>query len=423
MQKIWSRAEHIASLKAKKPIGVILSRSMEIMSVYDDGNGNPLIKTWVDASDDGLTNRYIWFDVTKILLKNLLESHIDFRTFEENPSSFQYHVVTVAANGRSSFPAAVTRDELPETYWAKDGVLFDPQETDDVPKLYRKFSLNEVRESDLEEVKSESKMLGHGVFYLHITKGKGVGYGLIDTFKLAHILNRINVLYREARLDLSYTATRGDLAQGKKNEDKTADVSTDVRVFKRASFGIMLVPREANLFSREKIDNEAVKVFELLNTVVQNEGATKLLQEWSPFTVDAYQGLLKTVIDERMEFDFSWVKSEEVIRYDITHDEAFELQKKIKAVEVHDITTSDERGFFTRLHTDTGYFQFETVEGAKYNGHLETLIKPNAGNLKFRVLYSVRIQKTLTKKADMEGSPSYLILSAYEIKDETSSEE
>lgn len=142
MLKIWSKAEHIASIRSnKRPVGVLLSKAMDIMTVYDDGNGKPLIKAWVDCSDDAMANRYVWFDASPHMLKNLIDGHIDFHTFEANPHSGHYYLVTVNENGRSTFPVAVEREQLPDSYWAKPNIKFRSDQTKYTTKIRRYFKL------------------------------------------------------------------------------------------------------------------------------------------------------------------------------------------------------------------------------------------------------------------------------------------
>lgn len=100
-------------------VGVLLFSEIPTTLIYSDTNKNPIIKEWVDCTDDGNINRSFYFKSTKALLKQFLDgdiSHQDFinksvdgllyfedKSSEESIRKFVISIIGLPADYKSSF--------------------------------------------------------------------------------------------------------------------------------------------------------------------------------------------------------------------------------------------------------------------------------------------------------------------------------
>ena len=75
MKKIGLKVDSLP-FELNKFEGILLFQEYPTTIIYEDIYGNPIIKEWVDVSDDYLTNQYYYYKTSRILLKQFVEGNL-----------------------------------------------------------------------------------------------------------------------------------------------------------------------------------------------------------------------------------------------------------------------------------------------------------------------------------------------------------
>ena len=292
-------------------VGVLLFSEIPTTLIYSDTNKNPIIKEWVDCTDDGNINRSFYFKSTKALLKQFLDgdiSHQDFinksvdgllyfedKSSEESIRKFVISIIGLPADYKSSFDFY---------YKSEYGV--------DEEKIIKYFELGSVKLdiSKTNEVKDIATFRNVETYNIHLESSLGVGYGTIKTETLAKILFGFEKFYKDISLDFLRGKQRGELRPSvKEKEEYDPFMTTEISLQKAESQIVFIKPVYSiyNLFNKTS-DTELIaeKLFNLIISS-QKEDTLKIeYNNYSEFVFKSYKQFLKNIYEDELKIDLFW---------------------------------------------------------------------------------------------------------------------
>lgn len=126
--------------KQLKLVGVLLFSEYPSTIVYKDESNTPVIKEWVDCSDDNKLDRYFYYSVDRRYLKQFIDREISHADLINN-SSESYVYFQDERNETISNTILVSVKAIPNSYFPSSDFLFHSDDGVDTDSVVASFEL------------------------------------------------------------------------------------------------------------------------------------------------------------------------------------------------------------------------------------------------------------------------------------------
>ncbi len=387
-------------------VGVLLFAEFPSTLVFADEFGNPIIKEWVDCSDDGAVDRYFFFLTEKYLLKNFLSGYISHYDFikEAVDGLAYFHDVE---NNKIVERKVLSVNKLPKQYASSTSFFLSEKDVPDVELIKGYFKLNNEVSPNIphaDQIKDIASSKKTETLNLHLNHGYGVGYGTVNTEILGRTLLRFDKFYKDVALDYFEGSNRGAIQMtASKKQELNPFISTEVYGNIAASYSVLLRPKatQFDMFQEvspgEEITN---KIFKLL----ENSSEVKLLENeylrHSDFTINSYKEFLKNIYELQLDVELNWYSpiSDNLKKQVVNYTSA---NKYLYNIENLNVETEDQftiKGKFRAINCDTGHYTFINTDNEQFTGYFDKLVKEASEQINFISIYNIKINRKVIKE-------------------------
>lgn len=390
--------------------GVLLFHEYPSTILYQDDNGDPIIKEWVDYFENTKTDRFFYYRTNLTLLKRYITGDLPHRDLI-NQSIDGFVIFEDITNDNKNYSIASV-NAVPTSYLPDSDFYFDTSEGVHLQTIVTHFNLENVLISDiaLAEAKEISAAKSSETLYVHFKKGKGIGFGTANTEVLAKTLLKFDKFYKETALDFKLGPQRGDIQlNAKKNEEYLPFTTTEVYGSIAASYAVLIRPVYApqiNIF--ESSDSEIISshIFSLINSSGTVEDLKEEYKRHSDFVIKSYKSFIEEIYTSELKINLSWFSpaSNNEFNDEIDYIKANAIKKNLENLSIEEEEKFAIKGKFRSLNCDTGHFSFIGTSGEKYTGFIDDLIKEGSERITFISIYEITILRKITKEAGKQES-------------------
>ena len=387
-------------------VGVLLFAVFPSTIVYKNDQDRPIIKEWVDCSEDNLIDRYFYYSVDKRHLKSFLDkeiSHLDLINRADDGMIFFQDI----QKDKDPETITVSLAEIPINYLPQGDFLFDFEDGVDTFDIIEAFDLDaeeKAAREALRQAKERAKQEHSETLYVRMLNGKNVDDSAIKTNALGGILVSFDKFYNSVGLDYFKKKTRGDISIESESHKKLREqIETEVYEDIRASYGILIRPVKSRI---DEIDHTpsaiiAERVIQLITNSKKDEQYLKTeYQLHSRFTIAHYREFLEQVYKREMDIEFNWINplKDEEIQTSINFRSANKVMVNIDNLNIVTTEPINVTGKFRAMDCATGYFVFISVNNEKYTGHFDKNTKEGMSERTFTQVYDIVINRQVEKK-------------------------
>jgi hypothetical protein len=406
--------------------GTLLFHEYPSTIIYENHDKTPVIKEWVDCSDDQRIDRFFYFKTNLVLLKKFIEgqlSHQDLITsaldglvvFED------YNIETKA----SIFLISPIKS-IPSAYLPSHEFYYKPEDGVEASKIYNHFKLSEVSTETnvLQIVKAISENKKSETIFIRLRDGRGIRFGAANTQYLGKTLLNFDKLYKEAALDNKLGINRGDVQlTARKNEWLSPFVSTEVYGNIAASYGLLIRPSfsQIDLFN-DASDSEKITT-SVLSLLSKGQDMELLKEEYklhSGYTIKSFRNFLDEVLSLQIDMDINWISplSENEFSDNISYKKAIQIINNLENLSIENEDEFRVKGKFRAVNCDTGHFSFISIGNEKYSGTFDKLVKEGSETINFIKIYEVTVNRKMVKEPGMTNPKIIdIVVSFYEEKE------
>lgn len=395
-----------------KEVGVLLFSYYPTTIIYADENNNPIIKEWVDCSDDNKIDRFFYYRSSKVLLKQFIEGEISH--LELINSSLDNYVIFQDQSEEVSYqPSLLSLKDLPQKYKPASTFMFDSRDGVETGVVIEFFKLDEIEPKvvALEKAKNISVSSSNETYYIRIKKGKGVGLGTINTDVFGKTLLNLNKLYKNVALDYLLGSNRGDIdIDAKKNEDYAPYTETIIYADRiAASYGFLVRPvvlPQTNLFNNQTETQQiAIKTFNLIGKSADMDSFKEEYMLHSGYTINSYRQFLEIILKEKLDMDLNWFNpfNNDEINDTIDYHKASKIINDIESLSTTSSNEFKAIGKFRAVNCDTRHYSFFTLNEQPYTGYFDKLLKEGLVKINFIDIYEITISRKILVEVDKKG--------------------
>lgn len=387
-------------------VGTLLFAEYPTTLVYSDNTDNPIIKEWVDSDENNNINRFFYYQVSKESLKRYINE--DLPHVELINSSLEDYVLFEEVKDDTIIRTyIVSISSIPNNYKPLPDVYFNLDYGVDVIDVVDYFKLDDIDLSAIDtcKVKDISKRQNSELIYIHLQKGKGVGYGAVNSEVFAKTILNFDKFYKNAALDYVKGTGRGDIQlDAQKNSDLLQYTTTEIVAEAiRASYGFFIRPVTQQLHIDRTTPSEhiASTVFELLDTSADMPTFGRTHGNYSGFTMQAYKSFVDGIYKSELSLDINWLNPSSELRHmnRIDYKIADKIISNIDNLSVTGHQEINVKGKFRAVNCDTRHYSFISTDDVPYTGYFDKTIKEAAESVNFIDIYKVKIMRTITKDA------------------------
>lgn len=396
-------------------VGTLLFAEYPTTVVLIDDEEQPIIRKWVDCSEDGLVDRFYYFRTNRNNLKLFINGGISHRTFVRIAEGEIYYFEDVK-EGKSLSKALFVGD-FPYDYYP-GYVTISSDDVVDLEEIQSRFHLNHADSEFQEKVKSLANQYHTETYNLHLEEGRGVGLGIARTQLLANCLLNFDLLHQEAALDNLRGRARGEISK-KRRFDLEPVISTQVYHNLAASYSVLLKPQSAQYIvgSAEPETTSGLvsaTLFRLINTSLDSEILKGRVGEYSPRLIDALRDFMTTIKEASINLSLSWYNPDSGVEHfeNINYDKAAVIVGNIEQLSAVTEEPLTKTGKFDLLNCSTSHFGFLS-NGESTTGYFSENIREGIRLVNFIDTYTVSIIKRITRIAGKREPKIEHTLTAY----------
>lgn len=412
-------------LKIEKMIGVLLYREFPSTIVFVDSEKNPIIKEWVDCSDDGKIDRYYFFKTSRFHLKEYISGNLAHIGLIESACDGFLYFEDVTGKVTSNKTIISTR-QLPFIYKPENDYYFEREEGVNTEEIEEYFNLKKVSDDEtlISHIKDIANEKRAETYNLHILKGTGVGYGTINTEVLGKTLVKFEKFYKDIAHDYYLGKNRGELKLDKQAKDEIeVNSATEVYGNLAASYIVLIKPKaiQYEMFEN-KTDTEKIAnlVFGLINSSANIEKIKEYYFQFSDFVINSYKEFLKEIYEDELNINLGWYSPNNKVEYkeDINFSKANRIISTIESLSFERKEEFAVRGKFRSINCDTRHFTFYSIKNEAFAGYFDKSIKDSTQITNFIDLFELKITRTILKEpGKKDATTNDIITSIYLIKD------
>lgn len=402
-------------------VGTLLFAHYPSTMLYSDENKNPIVKEWVDCSEDNSIDRFFYYSVERFNLKKFIDGemlHIDLIH-----SSIQSYIVFQDIKENEVLNTTLLSiHSIPVNYRPSIDFSFDYNDSVDVIDIIDYFELDkiEIKEKTIELVKEISIKANSETIYIHLNKGKGIGLGTVNTEVFGKTLTHFDKLYKNVALDFLLGNDRGEISlEAKKNEEYLEFTETMIYGEKiTASYGFLLRPMissQIDMFGETKSQKIATKAFDLIKKSQDTENLHNEYVLHSGFTINSFKKLLEIVIKLQLNIDFNWFDplNKNQISDNLDYKKANKIITDLDKLAITKSQDFKEKGKFRAVNCDTMHYSFISLGEQQYSGYFDKLIKENLVSINFLEIYEIKISRLMIKEAGKQDEKTTDTITSY----------
>jgi hypothetical protein len=392
--------------KIKDFVGTLLFTQYPTTMIYADVEDNPIVKEWVDTSEDRQVDLFFFYKADKINLKRFIDgqiSHIDLI----NSAKDGYVIFEHFQEDDVLSTTLVSLIEIPLNYKPSSDFFFSKNDGVDTPEITQYFGLDklELDNNYLNIIKEKSAKSKSETISIHLQKGKGVGTGSINTEVFGRTLLTFDKLYKNIALDHVLGSTRGELSlDAKKNEEYLQYAETEVYEERiRASYGVLIRPitSQLSLFGITESEKIAEKAFDLIS---KSQNIESLKDEYilhSGFTITSYKQFLDSIFKFQIKMDLTWFNpvNKREFYQQLDYIKANKIIYDIDNLSMVDTNDFSEKGKFRAVNCDTAHYNFVSLGEQQYSGYFDKLLKEGLVQINFIDIYEIKVSRKTVKEA------------------------
>jgi hypothetical protein len=408
MREIKGIELQIMPYKIKEFVGTLLFAIYPTTMVFSDEDGSPIIKEWVDCSDDNQIDRFFFYKTTNKYLKQFIDgemSHLDLI----NSSLEDYTVFQDIQNDKTLRTYLLSLSLIPSDYKPDSNFVFDHKDGLDVNEIVSYFGLNDlnIAKTTIGLIKDISAKNNSETIYFKLLKGKGVGYGTVNTQVFGKTLINFDKLYKNVALDSLLGNSRGEISIDAHKNAKYVRLA-ETEIYGKgiaASYGFLIKPvspPQVDLFNGEtQTQNIATKAFNLINKSMEIETLKEEYLLHSGFTIRSYTDFLDGIIKSELNIELNWFSpfNKDEFVSNIDYKSANKIVNDISSLSTTNTSEVRPKGKFRSVNCDTGLYKFTSLNEEIYSGHCDNLIKDGLVRINFIDIYEVVISRKLIKEA------------------------
>lgn len=401
-------------------VGTLLFAEYPTTIIYANKDGNPVIKEWVDCSENNKINRYFSYMAGKKYLKKFIDGSITHIDLIE--SSIESYVIFQDIENKEVLTnVLLSISSIPSNYRPSNNFTFDSEDGVDTEEIVNWFDLNNIKldDKDISIVERISTKAHSETIYYHLDSGKGVGYGRVSTEVLGKTLINFDKLYKSVALDHILGINRGDISlDAKKNEEYTQ--YTDTEIFgeaMRASYGFLIRPKvvQSDAFGQTETEKIARKAFSLIKHSLETELLKSEYILHSGFTIKSYKDFLEDIYKLRLRISLDWFNP---VNKDRVTDKIDYIQANKVLNDINNLSVTDTKEFraigkFRAVNCDTRHFTFTSTLEEQYTGYFDKLLKDGLVIINFIDIYEISITRRIVKEAGSKDEKTLDSIIAY----------
>lgn len=408
-------------LPTNKFVGNLLFAEFLTTIIFSDEENNPIIKEWVDCSDDGEIDRYFYYKSSRFWLKKFINGIISHQDLILNSIDGLLHFQD-ESNSKTLNNYIISNNYLPNEYKPSSDFFLNEDDAVDIDKIKDYFELEKEKDSIpiKETIKEISIAKKSETLNIHLHQGRGIGFGTVNTEILGKTLTKFDKLYKDVALDIHLGKNRGESKLTKAKKEKLNPfVSTEVYWNIAASYSVLIRPKasEYDLFKQtSNTEIIAQRVFLLLNNSEDSELLKNEYLQHSDFTMNSYKAFLKNIYELELNLELNWFSPLNFNELDqnINYKEANARLKIIENLNVVDNDNFTQIGKFRALNCDTGHYNFVSNDSEQFNGYFDKLIKEGSDRINFIDIYEIKISRQIKKEPGIsEAKVTDTILAFY----------
>lgn len=394
-------------LQINEFVGTLLFAEYPTTIIYSDFHFNPIVKEWVDCSDDRKIDRYFYFKTSPAFLKKFIEGEINHYDFiQSSIDGFLYFSDEVQGAENITFEI-LSLKQLNSDYKPSASYFFSPEDGVELEKIVSFFQLNSM--TIVEDVLQQTQQIAIDkkaeVITLNFKKARGIRFGTINTEILTDILSKFDRIYKNICFDVFNGTSRSDLLSNfRKNSNYDDQYSTEILQAFPGSYNIVLRPLYSHydLYTNE---TEPYKIISTFFSLFENSNDLELLKEeyssHSEYTINAYKDLLKNIFDVQQDINFIWANPKEVktLSKSIHFNTANNIINNLINLSIVSSDTFTKKGKFRAIHCDTGHFVFNSNDDEQFSGYFDKSILEGTERIIFINEYEVKINRKVIKEA------------------------
>lgn len=403
-------------------VGTLLFSEFPTTLVFSDTEKNPVIKEWVDSSDDGKTDRFFYYKTSKYLLKCFIDQKLPHQDLIMKAIDGLLYFQDIQ-NGNVIANYILSPIELPLQYKPSSDYYADAEDLVNSDIIYSYFKLQDEKTTVYDMVKEISKLKKQETLNIHLLEGKGVGYGSIGSTILGNTLINFDGLYEEIGLDTFIGTTRGKVNKSNKESFKPF-VTTEVYERMAASYSLLIRPKDAMIMGVKNVDTKTSeiifkKTFDLISHGLDIKDFQEEYKNHSDFTIESFKVFLEGIYSMGLDIELNWFNPENSKEWSqkIDYKNANIIITNIEKLEVINEETLIKIGKFREINLNTRHFTFLSNYEEEFKGYFDKSIKEDIATITFPVLYEIRIDRKTHKKPDKpdntEGNYKDTIMAYY----------
>ena len=405
-----------------KFVGTLLFAEYPTTLIYADEKKNPIIKEWVDCSDDGKINRYFIYRVTNRHFKKYIDGSLTHLELIKN-STENYIIFQDIENDNVQSNILISIDLIPAEYKPSHDFVFDLKDSVDLDIIAQYFDLDNLEiEKDVDYVKEVAIRENSETIYFHLNSGKGIGLGRINTEVLGRTLSTFDRLYKSIALDFVKGINRGEISlDAQSNIELRAYTDTEVFAEKiRASYGFFIRPIHFQnpMFGDSNTEVIVTKTFDLIKKSQDVDGLKEEYLLHSGFTINQYKKLLETIYSLHLKIDLNWFNpsNNRQISDSLDYQKANKIIMAIENLSVSDTKDFKTKGKFSAINCNTGHFTFLSTTEEQFVGYFDKLLKNGIREINFMDVYEISIKRKIIKEAEKKDDKVQDVIIAYYIE-------
>jgi hypothetical protein len=393
------------SLSIGELVGALLFAEFPTTIVYAGQEGLPIIKEWVDCSDEGETDRYFYYKTSKYYLKNFLAGKLSHQDLILNSvDGLLYFQDIKKGEPLSNF--IISSNQLPNSYKPSGDFFLNESDGVQVSRIEQYFDLKNYSTdiAIVDKIKDISYAKKNETINIHLHQGNGVGFGTINTNVLGKTLIKFDKLYKDIGLDFFLGKTRGEVPLTQKQKDDLEPyISTEIYGSLAASYSVLLRPISSryNLFN-EQPDTELIaqRVFSLISNSNKPDLLQKEYISHSDFTINSYKGFLKQIYEMELDVELNWFSpiTRNEFNEGVDYRSANSILENIENLNVQTEDNFSKKGKFRAINCDTGHFIFSSNDNEQFTGYFDKQIKEGSELITFVFIYEVKISRKIIKE-------------------------
>jgi hypothetical protein len=393
------------SLPIGELVGTLLFAEFPTTIVYVGQEGVPIMKEWVDCSDEGDIDRYFYYKTSKYFLKNFIAGKLSHQDLILNATDGLLYFQDIK-NGEPLLNFIISSNHLPSSYKPSGDFFLHKNDGVEVERIETYFNLKDysIDIAVVDKIKEISYTKKNETINIHLHQGNGVGFGTINTNILGKTLIKFDKLYKDIGLDFFIGKNRGEVPlTQKQKEDFEPYISTEIYGSLAASYSVLLRPISSryNLFN-ERSDTELIaqKVFSLIS----NSNKPDLLQSeyvlHSDFTINSYKGFLKQIYEMELDIELNWFSpvTGNELNEGLDYRNANSILENIENLNVQTEDNFSKKGKFRAINCDTGHFIFISNDNEQFTGYFDKQIKEGSELITFVSIYEIKISRKILKE-------------------------